>query len=93
VTDELFKPTKDLTFETVQQEGKRFLKLLNDVKTNKMRLDLSGVEHCDSAGLAMLIEVKRMCHQSNKALVIEGMPKVIGALADFCGVKTMLDND
>lgn len=93
MTEELFKPTNDLTFETVQQEGRRFFKLLRDDKTIKIRLELSGVKHCDSAGLAMLIEVKRMCHQYNKALVIEGMPKAIVALADFCGVKTMLENN
>jgi phospholipid transport system transporter-binding protein len=90
---ELFKPTNDLTFETVQQEGQRFFKLLSDDKTIKIGLELSGVLHCDSAGLAMLIEAKRMCHQYNKPLVIQGMPKAIVALADFCGVKTMLEND
>jgi phospholipid transport system transporter-binding protein len=55
-----------------------------------VRLDLSNVVQCDSAGLALLIEAKRLCLKHHKILILEGMPKVISAWAKFCGVEAIL---
>lgn len=90
MSEQLFRPSSELTFGTVQADSKRLRTLLRDEKATQVRLDLRDVIHCDSAGLALLIEAKRLSKQYHKALVIEGMPKVISALAEFCGVEAML---
>lgn len=85
-----FKPSKELIFTTVKQDGQRMLKLLTSNKTTSLRLHLGAVAKCDSAGLAFLIETKRRCNQYKKLLIIDEMPAVISSLAEFCGVKAML---
>lgn len=91
MTDEqIFKPSSSLTFDTVQLNVKRLLQLLHDTSTKIIRLDLQGVTECDSAGLALLIEIKRLCHQYNKSLLIEKMPNSIASMAEFCGVDAVL---
>jgi len=91
VSVNIFKPSKALTFDTVDSDSQGLLRLLRDSETTAIRLDLGEVEHCDSAGLALLIEAKRLCKQYDKTLTIEGMPKAISALAEFCGVEMMLE--
>ncbi len=86
-----FKPSCELTFDTVQPDVKRLLNLFLDDETTKIRLDLSEVTHCDSAGLALLIEAKRLCKQYDKPLIIKSMPKMVSVLAEFCGVEAILE--
>jgi phospholipid transport system transporter-binding protein len=93
LSEQVFKPSRELTFDTVQPDGQRLLKLFLDNKTQKIRLDLGDVLHCDSAGLALLIEAKRLCKQYHKPLIIEKMPKMVSALAEFCGVEAMLESE
>ncbi len=90
MSEQLFKPSCELTFDTVQKDSQRLLKLFRDNNTTSLHLDLSEVVQCDSAGLALLIEAKRLCKHYNKPLTIEGLPKAISALAEFCGVDAML---
>jgi phospholipid transport system transporter-binding protein len=85
-----FKPSAELTFATVQAVRKRLLKYLHEDQSEIVRLDLSEVVHCDSAGLALLIEAKRLCLHYKKTFEIDGVPKAIYALAEFCGVDAML---
>ena len=87
-----FKPAHELTFATVLKDSRRLLKLVRDHKTTAILLELGEVRECDSAGLALLIEAKRLCQQFNKQLTLEGMPPSIAALAEFCGVEKMLDH-
>lgn len=79
-----------MTFATVQSDCLRMLKFFHDNKELVLHLDLSEVHHCDSAGLALLIEAKRLTAEQNKTCQIDGMPKAILALAEFCGVDAML---
>lgn len=85
-----FVPKEILTFDTVQSDSQRFLQWLRNNKYKKVRFDLSNVVQCDSAGLALLIEAKRLCLKHHKELIIEGMPKIILAWAKFCGVDAIL---
>lgn len=66
------------------------LKFFHDSQEQVLHFDLSEVHHCDSAGLALLIEAKRLSGEQNKTCEIDGMPKAIQALAEFCGVDAML---
>lgn len=85
-----FQPVDDLTFQSVVKTHVQFLALLLQDKTGTICLDLSRVEQCDSAGLAFMIEVKKLCKKHEKMLEIREMPAKIEALAAFCGVQSML---
>ena len=85
-----FKPSNDLTFDTVTSDLSLLHAYLKKNQACVTRLDLRFVTLCDSAGLALLIEAKRLCNKQNKKLIIEGMPKAVEALAQFCGVDALL---
>lgn len=89
----MFRPSDELTFDTVQIDRKRLLKYVQSPDLSAVRLDLSHVTQCDSAGLALLIEAKRVSKKFNKLFKIMNMPETICALAEFCGVEAMLRND
>ncbi|AHE67458.1 STAS domain-containing protein [Legionella oakridgensis] len=87
-----FKLSNELTFDTVESDYKRLLKAIQDNDTKNFCLDLQHVTECDSAGLALLIEAKRLCKQYDKSLLIHGMSKDIYALAKFGGVEVMIND-
>lgn len=90
-TDTVFYPSNSLTFETVQSDNNRLLKLLKENKEiTGIRLDLANVMHCDSTGLALLIETQRLCKQHNKTFFMQNMPESVEALAEFCGIDVIL---
>ncbi len=84
-----FTPTNVLAFHTVMSDLSRFHLLLEQSEIERVCIDLSGVLQCDSAGLALLIEAKRLCQRHGKHLVVEGMPTQVSALAEFCGVHSL----
>lgn len=87
-----FKPNVDeLTFKSVVALRGVFYHALLQGKNNRFCLDLSDVMHCDSAGLALLIETRKLCKNNNKVFDIIGMPSDIQSLAEFCGVKNILE--
>ncbi|MDP3561868.1 MAG: STAS domain-containing protein [Legionellaceae bacterium] len=90
MSDMHFKPSEELTFETVEKDRARLILSLKNSKISSLCFDLSQVKHCDSAGLALLIEAKRLCKEYKKIFSIDEMPKEVYALAEFCGVKTIL---
>jgi phospholipid transport system transporter-binding protein len=92
VNANVFKPSVDMTFSAAHSDRQRLLQFCRENDQETLHLDLSEVTHCDSAGLALLIEAKRLCIELNKTLSIAGMPKAIHALAEFCGVGAMLEN-
>ena len=87
---QLFKPAQRMTFETVQADCQRLHKFCHENQNMVLNIDVSEVSHCDSAGLALLIEARRLSSAQNKICKIIGMSKSIQALAEFCGVDEML---
>jgi phospholipid transport system transporter-binding protein len=87
---EAFKLSSSLTFDTVVSNLNQLKMQLKYHQGTSFCLDLSAITLCDSAGLALLIEMKRLCQRQRKTFVIEGMPYVIQTLAEFCGVDTLL---
>jgi phospholipid transport system transporter-binding protein len=86
-----FKPGTDLTFKSVVSvRAKLYQALMGDTCT-AFCLDLSDVTHCDSAGLALLIEARKLCIQSNKSFEVRGISPETLSLAEFCGVKSILE--
>ena len=91
MTDYVFTPSNILTFETVHADSVRLLKLLRQNReVTSIRFNLSNVVHCDSTGLALLIEAKRLCNQRNILFVMDHISESLSGLAEFCGVDTLL---
>lgn len=85
-----FKLASELTFATVEKEHQSLVKLLQNETLTELKLNLCDVRQCDSAGLALLIEAKRLSRQYNKRLeVVHATPDIV-ALAEFCGVEQYL---
>jgi len=85
-----FRPSSELTFGTVQFQLEALARQLRIRELSVLYLDLHEVTQCDSAGLAFLIEAKRLSEQCGKILKIEGVPPAIHSLAEFCGVEALL---
>ncbi|MDR3501541.1 MAG: STAS domain-containing protein [Legionella sp.] len=85
-----FKPL-ELSFKSVVEVRAQLYKTLMDDTSNHLVLDLSEVTHCDSAGMALLIEARKLCKKNNKTFEIIGMSAETESLADFCGVKDILE--
>lgn len=85
-----FKPSSKMIFTTVEEDRSRFIKYCDNNHAPQVTIDLSKVEECDSAGLALLIEVKRLCKAKQQSCQIEKMTKAMLALAEFCGVESLL---
>lgn len=90
MSESAYKPCDPLTFDTVCANQLQLNAQLAASKTSVFQVDLSEVVHCDSAGLALLIDAKKRCQQLDKRLVIEGMSESVKALAIFSGVIDIL---
>lgn len=87
-----FKPGSELTFNSVTSVYTSLSNAVTKKKEINICLDLSEVTRCDSAGLALLIELRRLCQHHKKTLEINGVPSQLQSLAEFCGVSRMLVN-
>ena len=86
-----FKPGTELTFNSVVAIRNKLFKLLKTDSNEIFCLDLTEVIHCDSAGLALLIEAKKLCKQHNKNFKVVGISTKTQSLAAFCGVNDILE--
>ncbi len=84
-----FIPSKCMVFDTVVADHKRLLQYCNTI-SDAIVVNMSDVQQCDSAGLAFLIEAKRLSVTKNKAFSVVGITPQIESLADFCGVTEIL---
>jgi phospholipid transport system transporter-binding protein len=86
----IFTPAKEMTFATADADHKRLVDLCRKSRKSVLLFNLSAVTLCDSAGLALLIEAKRLARKFKKNCAIESMSQEILALAQFCGVEKIL---
>jgi len=87
-----FRPATAITFLSVEQERQRFLAHCESLKDNVLVIDLLEVIHCDSAGIAFLIEMKRICNRLGRLSKITNMPASANALAEFYGIRELLND-
>lgn len=87
----LFKPGMFLTFQTVVLVRMQLCKALMQDNNVVFCLDLSDVCQCDSAGLALIIEAKKLCNVYNKQFKVIGISNKTQLLAEFCGVNSILE--
>lgn len=85
-----FKPSAQMTFATVVEDKARLTQFLGALLGREWVFDLSDVRVCDSAGLALLIEARRLSNTSHKHCNFEGISPTIESLIRFCGVNELL---
>ncbi len=85
-----YQPMDDLTFHTIVEKRKAFHKHLLEDTSGIICLDLSAIKRCDTAGLAFLIEAKKLCKKHQKHFEIESMSDKMRTLAKFCGLEALL---
>lgn len=85
-----FEPSTALTFATVSGDKQRLLAFLDETPTKAWVFDLSQVKSCDSAGLALLLEAKRLSEKRNINCHFDGISDDIKSLIRFCGVNELL---
>jgi phospholipid transport system transporter-binding protein len=84
-----FTPSSELAFDTVMSNLFRLRGLVMQADADGVCIDLSQVAQCDSAGLALLIEAKRLCKRCGKSFEIRHMSEQVRDLAEFCGVQNL----
>lgn len=87
-----FKPGTELTFNSVVDVRASLFKALVGETGGQFCMDLSDVTHCDSAGLALLIEARKLCKRNNKSFKLIGISPETQSLAEFCGVDGILES-
>lgn len=86
----VFKPSNEMTFDTVLKDRKGLIEYYAGQSSQSLVLDLAEVKSCDSAGLALLIEAKRLAQAENKRCELLNTPPCIRKLAEFCGLDGIL---
>lgn len=74
--------TEDLTIYHALEHKEKLLDAL--AATEKLELDLSSVAEMDTAGLQLLMLVKREALQHGKEVVISGHSPAVQQILDFC---------
>lgn len=60
------------------------------VASDDATIDLSGVNHCDTAGIAVLLQAKSSRLANNKDIQYINVPQQVAELASFLNVSTSL---
>jgi anti-sigma B factor antagonist len=75
---------EDMTIYQAQAQKDQLLAAL--AETERLELDLSGVAEMDTAGLQLLLLVKREATQHGKELTISGHSPTVQQILDFCNL-------
>ena len=68
-----------LVFDTAPGLMKQARKLFTPFKS--VVVDFSGVDHCNSAGLAVVLEIAQQMRQQNKSVCFQSLPEQIHTFA------------
>jgi phospholipid transport system transporter-binding protein len=79
----------DMTFSSV----KDLLRCSNELfpSVQEFEVDLSQVDHADSAGLALVLEWKAQAAERNARVVFTGIPESMVSIARLCQVESLLE--
>lgn len=75
---------ENMTIYLAEQQKEQLLDAL--AATQHLELDLSGVAEMDTAGLQLLMLVKREAIQHGKSLSISGHSPTVQQILDFCNL-------
>ncbi|MEW8319600.1 MAG: STAS domain-containing protein [Candidatus Thiodiazotropha sp.] len=79
----------DMTFSSVKDLLQRSTELFSSV--DELVVDLSQVDHADSAGLALVLEWMAQAGERNAKIVFTGIPESMISIARLCQVESLLD--
>lgn len=85
-----FMPSVDMIFTTVETDKASLRQFLNHLDEKEWKFDLSKVNLCDSAGIALLIEAERLSKNKHVQCHFYGATAAMKALIQFCGVEQIL---
>jgi anti-anti-sigma factor len=83
---------KKLTFETVNKALKTATNWIAEQKSKHLTLDLSNIAFIDSAGVAMLVELKRLTHVEYKKNLVLKFSNQIMQMIQFYELEGLLEN-
>ncbi len=84
----IFSLNGRLDFFSVKLLNEKALVQFNEYKT--IKVDLSGINYVNSAGLALLLEWKRWALQSDRKIEIIHIPEKLINIARICEVDSIL---
>jgi phospholipid transport system transporter-binding protein len=84
-----FKVSGVLNFDTVPAMMKNAKRLLSSAES--ATIDFSQVESCNSAGLAVVLEMARIMRQQNKSICFVSLPEQIRTFARAYSVEKELE--
>ena len=79
-----FAPDSDLTIYHATAQKDALIAALDNAQ--RLELDLTAVSEIDTAGLQLLILIKREARARNKELVISGHTNAVRQVIDFCNL-------
>jgi phospholipid transport system transporter-binding protein len=79
----------DMTYSSVKALLQRSIELFSSVE--ELEVDLSQVDHADSAGLALVLEWVAQASERNAKIVFTGIPDSMLSIARLCQVESLLD--
>ncbi|MCC5791096.1 MAG: STAS domain-containing protein [Legionellaceae bacterium] len=85
----VFMPGETISFDTVEKEHRRLRQFISALGEQALTVDLSGIKQCDSAGLALILEAKRLANKAQKECFYQAIPDPVLKLARFCGIETI----
>ena len=88
VSEGQFLISGDLDFGSVPVVWKASQSLFAD--SHSLTIDLSGVKHSNSAGLALLIQWMRYAASKDKTITFLNLPEQMKEIARVCGVDEKL---
>ena len=83
---------KSLTFDNVSKDLKDVSKWLLKQKSRQLTLNLSNIHYIDSAGVAMLVELKRLTHVDLKKNLVLKFSEQIMQMIQFYELEGLLEN-
>ena len=88
--DKRFRIDGVLDFDTVPRLMNQARQLLSSATS--VQVDFAGVTSCNSAGLALLLELAREMKQRNKSIEFHNMPRQIRIFAEAYDVADELES-
>lgn len=79
----------EMTFSSVKELLLHSKQLFSAVEA--LEVDLSQVEHADSAGLALVLEWMAQAAERNARIVFTGVPESMVSIARLCQVESLLE--
>ncbi|MCG8024060.1 MAG: STAS domain-containing protein [Candidatus Thiodiazotropha endolucinida] len=79
----------EMTFSSVKELLLHSKQLFSAVE--ELEVDLSQVDHADSAGLALVLEWMAQAAERNARIVFTGVPESMVSIARLCQVASLLE--